>query len=83
LFAKYPHRVLPVLRRRYGDVVALRLSKAARMVLLADPADIKAVFSGDSRVFHAGEANGILRPIVGEESVVVLDEEQHHPYGGC
>lgn len=76
LFAKYPHRVLPVLRRRYGDVVAIRLPRAAGMVLLADPADIRTVFS-DSRVFRAGEANEMLRPIVGAESVVVLDDEQH------
>ena len=36
------------------------VSRLGTLVYLADPADIKTVFAGDPRVFHAGEANSML-----------------------
>jgi cytochrome P450 len=47
------------------------------VVYLADPADIKTVFAGDPRVFHAGEANLILIGLLGNNSLFVLDEDVH------
>ena len=38
---------------------------------------MKQVFTGDPRVFHAGEGNQILKPVLGENSVLVLDEKPH------
>jgi cytochrome P450 len=38
---------------------------------------VKQVFTGAPRVFHAGEGNQILRPILGDNSVLVLDEKPH------
>jgi cytochrome P450 len=45
--------------------------------MVSDPELVKQVFTGDPRVFHAGEGNAILRPILGENSVLVLDEKPH------
>ena len=45
--------------------------------MLADPEAVKQVFTGDPRVFHAGEGNQILAPVLGENSVLVLDEKPH------
>ena len=39
--------------------------------------DVKAVFTGPAEVFHAGEGNAILRPIMGKHSVLLLDEGEH------
>jgi len=47
------------------------------VVYLADPADIKAVFAGDPAVFHAGEANSMLAGILGDSSVLVIDDDVH------
>ena len=44
---------------------------------LADPADIKAVFAGDPRIFHAGEANSMLSGMLGDSSVLVIDDDVH------
>lgn len=63
--------------RRYGDVFTLRVALLGTMVYLADPADIKTVFAGDPRVFHAGEANRILRGLLGDSSLLVIDDEVH------
>ncbi len=62
---------------RYGDVFTIRLAHEGTWVILADPAAIKQVFTGDPRVFHAGEGNQILAPILGRNSVLVLDEKPH------
>ncbi len=64
-------------RRRYGSVFTLRVAGLGTLVYLADPADIKTVFAGDPRVFHAGEANSILSGLLGESSLLVIDEDVH------
>ena len=64
-------------RRRYGNVFTLRNSMMGEMVYLADPADIKTVFAGDPRIFHAGEANSMLGGLLGDSSVLVIDDDVH------
>ncbi len=62
---------------RYGDMFTIRVAYEGTWVMLADPAAIKQVFTGDPRVFHAGEGNEILAPLLGRNSVLVLDEKRH------
>jgi len=64
-------------RRRYGDVFTIRLAGFGTGVYLANPDHIKAVFAGDPRIFHAGEANSVLSGVLGRSSVLVLDEDLH------
>lgn len=64
-------------QERYGDVFTLRIAHEGFWVMLGDPAWVKQVFTGDPRVFHAGEGNQILRPVLGDHSVLVLDEKPH------
>jgi cytochrome P450 len=35
------------------------------------------VFTGDPEILHAGEANVVLRPFLGDHSVLLLDEPEH------
>lgn len=55
----------------------LRNTMMGTMVYLADPAAIKTVFAGDPRIFHAGEANSMLGGLLGETSVLVIDDDVH------
>ncbi len=71
-------RFVSACRRRYGDVFTLRVAAMGTMVYLADPADIKVVFAGDPTIFHAGEANSVLSALLGDSSVLVIDEGEHH-----
>ena len=64
-------------RRRYGTAFTLRVASMGTVVYLTDPADIKTVFSGDPRVYHAGEANSMLRGLLGDTSVLVVDGDVH------
>jgi cytochrome P450 family 135 len=62
---------------RFGDMFTLKIAYEGTWVMVSDPEAVKQVFTGDPRVFHAGEGNQILRPILGENSVLVLDEKAH------
>ena len=50
---------------------------APPMVYVSDPAEIKKVFAGDPSIFHAGEANAMLGGLLGDTSVLVIDDDVH------
>ena len=64
-------------RREYGDVFTVRLNQVGDIVFLCDPADIKTVFTADPDTLRAGEANVVLRPVLGDHSVLLLDGAAH------
>ncbi len=64
-------------RARFGEIFTLRIAYEGTWVVVSDPEAVKRVFTGDPRTYHAGEGNQILRPILGENSVLVLDERAH------
>src|SRR3954452_5730600 len=70
----------PLLRRcreRYGDVFTLDIAHEGPWVIIADPDLVKQVFTGDPKLLHAGEGNVILKPMLGSNSVLLLDEGPH------
>ena len=74
----FRHRFVPWLKRRYGDVVAVRLVPGdRRVVLFHRPEALREIFAADPAGFRAGEANAILGPIMGEHSLLLADGEQH------
>ena len=56
----------------------LKIAYEGTWVVVSDPEAVKQVFTGDPRVFHAGEGNQILRPLLGDNSLLVLDEKPPH-----
>lgn len=77
LMLKCGPRFIGVCRRRYGSTFTLRVAGMGTAVYVTDPADIKAVFAGDPRIFHAGEANSMLKGLLGDTSVPVVDDDLH------
>jgi len=70
-------RFVAACRRRYGPSFTLRVASMGTLVYLTDPADIKTVFAGDPRIYHAGEANSMLKGLLGDSSVLVIDDDLH------
>lgn len=62
---------------RFGDVFTLKLGYRGKTVCVASPEAVKALFLGDPGVFHAGDAYEILGPVAGDQSLLLLDEEEH------
>ena len=65
------------LRDRYGPTFTIRIANEPDWVVLSDPDAVRQVFTGDPQVLHAGEANAILRPMLGPRSVLLLDDAEH------
>lgn len=70
-------RYLEFCRRRYGNAVTMSTLFDRGFVMVFDPALVKQLFQGSGEQLHAGEANALLGPIVGERSVLLLDGRQH------
>lgn len=64
-------------RERYGKRFTVQVLGQAPFVILSDPRDIKEVFQAPPDVLHPGEGARILEPIVGPNSVILLDEAPH------
>ncbi len=62
---------------RFGETFTLRIVHEGAWVMLSNPEHVKQVFTGDPKVFHAGEGNRILLPVLGEHSLLLLDEGAH------
>lgn len=67
-------RFLTACQRRYGSVFTLHVAGFGHMVYLSDPAAIKTVFAGNPSVFHAGEANSMLAGLLGDSSLLLIDD---------
>ena len=72
-----PSAYMEECRRRYGDSFTLRIANEGTWVFVTDPEDVKQVFTGDPRLLHAGEANIVLLPVLGSNSVLLLDDDAH------
>jgi cytochrome P450 len=64
-------------RCRFGPTFTLEIAYEGTWVVVSDPEVVKQVFTGDPEVFHAGEGNDILRPLLGENSLLTLDDAPH------
>jgi cytochrome P450 family 135 len=75
----WTNRALPWLERcreRYGDAFTLRIRHWGDWVILADPADVKAVFTAGEKVGVA-LANPLLGPLLGPHSMMLSEEPDH------
>jgi cytochrome P450 len=75
----WTQRPLPWLERchrQYGDTFTLRIRHYGDWVLLADPDDVKKVFTAGQAVGVA-TANPLLGPLLGPRSVMLLEEPVH------
>jgi cytochrome P450 family 135 len=78
IFANHRKWLFPRLRQRYGDVFTVRLVPGGRVVVvLSRPDHIREVFAGPANVLHTGEGNTVLAAIMGENSLLILDEDDH------
>ena len=65
------------LRRRYGETFTLRILRAGEMVFISDPPSLKRLFGADRRNTIAPGRNVILRPILGYQSLLLQEGEEH------
>lgn len=64
---------------RYGDMFTLRVRRARPWVFVTRPEHVKQVFTTSAELMRAGagEANPLLGPLLGPQSVMLRDEPRH------
>ena len=72
-------RFMTATARRYGDTFTLRMVPpyARHLVVFTRPEHVREIFAASPTDLHAGESNGILRPLLGDHSVLITDEAEH------
>src|SRR5438874_8209546 len=74
------NRPLPFLERcraRYGRRFTMRLPATPPFVMITDPVEVKQVFTAPPDVLHPGQGARVLEPVVGRNSVILLDGDAH------
>src|SRR3954465_11003210 len=62
---------------RYGKRFTLRLFGTPPFVMLCDPDEVKEGFTAPADALHPGGGPRVLRPVVGRNSLILLDEDAH------
>ncbi len=73
-----PFKMMEECHARFGDAFTLRLPLMPEgLVVVSDPLAIKDLFALGADEGHAGKANMVLKPLLGEHSLLVLDGAEH------
>ena len=64
-------------RERYGGRFTVRMPGMPPWVEHTDPAHVKQILTGPPDVLHPGRGARVLEPVVGLNSVILLDEDAH------
>src|SRR3954471_4200780 len=72
-----PAALLEGCRARYGKRFTLRFLATPPFVNLADPDQVREMFTAPPEVLHPGEGARVLEPVIGAKSVILLDEGDH------
>lgn len=72
-----PLSCLDAYSRRYGDMFTLQLASFDPFVFLSHPQAIQEIFTADPKQFDSGRTNGIVKALVGDHSLLLLDGNIH------
>jgi cytochrome P450 len=72
-----PYTFLERCRARYGKRFTIRFPFTPPFVAITEPDEVKEVFTAPPDVLHPGEGSRVLEPLVGRNSVILLDEDAH------
>lgn len=64
-------------RSRYGKRFTIQLPFTPPFVMITDPGEVKQIFTAPPDVLRPGEGARVLEPVVGSNSVILLDGAAH------
>jgi cytochrome P450 len=73
----FAYRYFEEAHRRFGDRFTVYPLYMPPLVFLSDPEEIRAILTADPAVLHPGAGSAILRPLIGERSFMLLEEDEH------
>lgn len=72
-----PHQYLETMLDRYGDIYTDKFSGFPSLVVVSHPKAIQEIFTADPKLFQSGSGNQILQPLIGTNSLILLDGDRH------
>lgn len=72
-----PLEVLEERAKRYGDTFVVAKNTTPLIVFFSHPKAIQQIFTADPKLFDVGSGNDILLPLVGANSLILLDGDRH------
>ncbi len=73
-----PIKYMETCVQRYGDIFQTKIGGSNALIFVSHPQGIQEILSKDTKEFDApGRVNGLLKPLLGEESLIMLDGDRH------
>lgn len=72
-----PLQLMETSARVHGECFALCLTNEKPIVLFSNPLAIQEIFTASPETFDAGKSNQIIKPLMGENSLLLLDGVSH------
>ncbi|ADI66158.1 cytochrome P450 [Trichormus azollae] len=72
-----PLKLLETSAKTYGDFFTLQLTNAEPIVFISNPQGIQEIFTTPPDYFDAGRSNKLIKPLVGDNSLLLIDGATH------
>ncbi|WP_071190401.1 cytochrome P450 [Trichormus sp. NMC-1] len=72
-----PLQLMETSAKTHGDFFTLRLTTEQPLVFISNPEAIQEIFTTPPEYFDAGRGNKLIKPLVGENSLLLLDGVPH------
>ena len=72
-----PYDLLRECRGRHGGAFTLDFGAHGTYVMFSRPEAIREIFTANVTLLHAGKGNAVLRPLLGPNSLLILEERRH------
>ncbi len=76
-FLLNPVEVLDLWYERYGDIFEVGAKNFPTAVYISNPKHIQEIFTVNPEIFESGKGNGIMKPVIGEQSLLLQDGIKH------
>ena len=63
--------------QKYSDIFTMRPSNLTTCVVIGNPQAIQEIFSQDAKQFDVGRGNALAEPLVGQNSLMLMDGDRH------
>ncbi|QLE58441.1 cytochrome P450 [Nostoc sp. TCL26-01] len=72
-----PVDTLEETQQRYGDIYTAKFASFPTQVVISNPQAIQELFTADAQLFDSGAGNYVVQPLVGANSLILLDGDRH------
>lgn len=64
-------------QQEYGDIFISEFGGFPAQIIISNPQAIQELFTADAQLFYSGEGNNTIEPLVGTNSLILLDGDRH------